>query len=253
MRSHQVQCLLMGGQACIVYGAAEFSRDADLAVLSDADNLRRLAAALDDLQAVTIAVPPFEARFLERGHAIHFRCARADARDMRVDVMSRMRGVAPFSELWERRTTVELRSAPDEPYVDVDLLSLADLVAAKKTQRDKDWPMIRRLLEAHWFEFRDAPDAGRVSFWLDELRTPALLLEAVNAFATEARLHSREAIRVAHAGVLVDIERALHEEQERERDRDRLYWTPLRAELVKLRQAARKQSSPRAGQPRDAS
>lgn len=29
MREHGVQALLMGGQACILYGAAEFSRDAD--------------------------------------------------------------------------------------------------------------------------------------------------------------------------------------------------------------------------------
>lgn len=33
MHKRQVRCLLMGGQACILYGAAEFSRDADLAVL----------------------------------------------------------------------------------------------------------------------------------------------------------------------------------------------------------------------------
>lgn len=35
MREHQVQCLLMGGQACVLYGAAEFSRDTDLAVLAN--------------------------------------------------------------------------------------------------------------------------------------------------------------------------------------------------------------------------
>ena len=99
MRSHDVRCLLMGGQACIVYGAAEFSRDVDLAVLADEENLRRLVSALEDLQAETIDVPPFDSSFLERGHAIHFRCARADVRDMRVDVMARMRGVAPFAEL----------------------------------------------------------------------------------------------------------------------------------------------------------
>jgi len=34
MREHRVLCLLMGGQACVFYGAAEFSRDTDLAVLS---------------------------------------------------------------------------------------------------------------------------------------------------------------------------------------------------------------------------
>lgn len=38
----------MGGQACVLYGAAEFSRDLDLALLSDPDNLDRLASALRD-------------------------------------------------------------------------------------------------------------------------------------------------------------------------------------------------------------
>jgi hypothetical protein len=36
----------MGGQACILYGAAEFSRDTDFAVLSSAQNLDRLREAL---------------------------------------------------------------------------------------------------------------------------------------------------------------------------------------------------------------
>ena len=67
IRKHRVDHLLMGGQACVLYGAAEFSRDLDLALLPDPANL--------------------------------------------------------------------------------DLLSLPDLIAAKKTQRDKDWPMIRRLIE----------------------------------------------------------------------------------------------------------
>ena len=31
--SHGVEALLMGGQACVLYGAAEFSRDADFVVL----------------------------------------------------------------------------------------------------------------------------------------------------------------------------------------------------------------------------
>jgi len=32
----------MGGQACVFYGAAEFSRDTDLAILAEASNLERL-------------------------------------------------------------------------------------------------------------------------------------------------------------------------------------------------------------------
>lgn len=58
--THRVRYLLMGGQACIFYGAAEFSRDCDIALLCEPDNLARLQAALDVLEAHCIAVPPFE-------------------------------------------------------------------------------------------------------------------------------------------------------------------------------------------------
>jgi len=43
MREHHVQCLLMGGQACVFYGAAEFSRDTDLAILAEDPNITRLS------------------------------------------------------------------------------------------------------------------------------------------------------------------------------------------------------------------
>lgn len=56
----------MGGQACILYGAAEFSRDADFAVLASPENLSRLSGALAELKAEVIAVPPFEPHYLER-------------------------------------------------------------------------------------------------------------------------------------------------------------------------------------------
>jgi hypothetical protein len=36
----------MGGQACVFYGAAEFSRDCDIVISYDEANLNRLASAL---------------------------------------------------------------------------------------------------------------------------------------------------------------------------------------------------------------
>ena len=86
IRAHRVRALLMGGQACVFYGAAEFSRDIDFAILADALNLARLRQALTELQAEPIAVPPFALKFLRRGHAIHFRCQDPEALRMRVDV-----------------------------------------------------------------------------------------------------------------------------------------------------------------------
>jgi hypothetical protein len=41
----------MGGQACVFYGAAEFSRDTDFAVLASPANLARLKAVLAGLQS----------------------------------------------------------------------------------------------------------------------------------------------------------------------------------------------------------
>ena len=235
MAECQVRALLMGGQACVFYGAAEFSRDTDLLILADAENLQRLGAALQDLQANCIAVPPLAADYLERGHAVHFRCQHPEAADMRVDVMSRLRGVEPFPVLWERRTTIT-----DADGFAHELLALQDLVQAKKTQRSKDWPMLRRLLEAHYLQHRSAPNDERVHFWLRELRTPELLAEAVQMWpeSAKAMASERPLLQLARQESLPDLEAALINEELAERQRDRLYWQPLKAELERLRHAA---------------
>lgn len=222
----------MGGQACILYGAAEFSRDADLAVLASPQNLQRLGNALAELRAEAIAVPPFEAEYLERGHCVHFRCHHREALGIRLDVMSKLRGVDPFPTLWKRRTTLAF---PDGNAI--DLLSLPDLVASKKTQRDKDWPMIRRLVEANYARYFTEPTEQRIKFWLQELRTPLLLIECVQKFPGHARrtATARPAVRAAIAGDEDEISAALFAEQAREGELDRAYWAPLRAELERLR------------------
>ncbi len=232
MRVRRVRALLMGGQACVFYGAAEFSRDTDLAIVADAANLARLRLALADLQADVIAVPPFQARFLRRGHAVRFRCRHPDAARMRVDVMAKMRGVDPFERLWRRRTTIELEDGQR-----CDLLSLPDLVQAKKTQRDRDWPMIRRLVEAHYFEHRSRASAAHVRFWMRELRTPELLIELAGRYPGPCRrlAAARPLLDAAVRGHEADLAGALLAEELEERDRDRHYWRPLRAELERLR------------------
>lgn len=234
MRAQRVRALLMGGQACVFYGAAEFSRDADFVLLADTANLTRFRKALADLQADPIAVPPFALKHLRRGHAVHFRCRHPDALAMRVDIMSRMRGVDPFATLWRRRTTLRLATGED-----VDLLSLPDLVQTKKTQRDKDWPMIRRLVEAHYFENQTQPTPAQIRFWFRELRTPELLLELARRHPAACRRLSgkRSLLSSAARGESADLEQALRAEETAERERDREYWLPLRRELEALRHA----------------
>lgn len=219
----------MGGQACVLYGAAEFSRDADFAIVPDANNLAVLQSALDELQAKEIAVPPFQNDYLQRGHAVHFRCFHPEADQMRINLMAVMRGVDAFDELWKRRTTIEL----DDQII--ELLSLPDLVKAKKTQRDKDWPMIQRLLEVHYLQLRDEPTPARIEFWLRELRTPTLLREIGAAYPRVARNLSSERVVLRElSNSEADIEAALHAEEEIERQRDRAYWQPLKAEFTRI-------------------
>jgi hypothetical protein len=75
----------MGGQACILYGGAEFSRDVDFAVAVSPDNLRRLQGALRAQNAEPVFFPPLSAAVLKRGHACHFRCGAPATRGLRVD------------------------------------------------------------------------------------------------------------------------------------------------------------------------
>jgi hypothetical protein len=232
LSSHEVRYLLMGGQACVFYGGAEFSRDCDIAILCESQNLARLQESLDELRAHPIAVPPFEPEYLLRGHAVHFRCHVPEADNIRLDVMARMRGVSAFGELWSRRTTFE-----DELGKAIELLSLPDLVRAKKTQRDKDWPMIRRLVEASYARHRDEPTNEQVEFWLLESRTVAMLVELVARFPDAAQTASLLRPLLTEVG-LVDhqtLQELLAQEQEAERQADREYWEPLKAELETLR------------------
>lgn len=133
----------MGGQACVFYGAVQFSKDVDLALGAEPENYRRVLAALAELNAELNGVPHFDPELLRRGHAVHFRCSAAGVEKLRIDFMTRMRGVPDFALLWERRTVLQ-----DDAGTTFDIMAVSDLVRAKKTQRDKDWPMRRSALSS---------------------------------------------------------------------------------------------------------
>jgi hypothetical protein len=169
------------------------------------------------------------------GLAIHFRCHHPDANNVRIDIMSRMRGVDGFHALWDRRTTLESSGTA------IDMLSLPDLVKAKKTQRDKDWLMIVRLLEANYFSNRDRPTAAHIEFWLRELRTAPVLVEVAKRFSAERGQAARERslLALAASGDEEALRTALKQEEQLERDADVQYWAPLRQELERLRRSRR--------------
>jgi len=153
---------------------------------------------------------------------------------MRVDVLSRMRGVAGFEDLWARRSTIRM-----EDGLEVEVLGLGDLVRSKKTQRDKDWPMIRRLVEADFFRAAAPADPAQVRFWMAELRTPEILVEVCRRHPAEAAAAAatRPLLAAARPGGERELSGLLAAEEAAERERDREYWLPLRRELEGLRRA----------------
>ena len=226
----------MGGQACVFYGAAQVSKDIDFVLLADAENFERLQRALGELKAGRIAVPRFDPSVLERGHAVHFRCQAAGVEGLRVDVMTRLRDLADFVTLWERRT-----SYADDSGTEYHLLCVPDLVEAKKTQRSKDWPVIDLLVTIHYRENAAAPRSDWINFWLCEARTPELVVELCQIFSAEVKTLQgrRPLLTLAQSGNLDALRAALDAEVRVEQAKDRAYWEPLRKELEQFRREER--------------
>lgn len=232
LKKQKVKSLLIGGQACILYGAAEFSRDSDFVVLAEPANLEALKKALKALKAVPVYFPDLSIECLAKGHASHFRCRARGVEGLRVDVMGRLKGCEPFNRLWARRSRVRVPGAGS-----VDIISLADLVESKKTQRDKDWLMLTRLVENDVFikDGRGAP--SKVSWWLKQGRVAETLVRLCADYPALARLAAsgRPLLLEALKRNLKRVAALLKKEEAAERASDVKYWTPLKKELEEMR------------------
>ena len=231
LREFEVPTLLIGGQACILYGGAEFSRDLDLMLATAPGVLPRLEQALSELQAELIAVPPLRSELLERGHAVHFRCRRADVAGLRLDLMTKPPRLPDLDAIWQRQTVLALEGGP------ISVVALEDLVATKKTQRDKDWATIGMLVEADMVTHHAAADEAHVAFWLREARDADTIIELASAFphATQAASVGRPLLHAAVGRDRGTLELELAVEQIRGKQADRDYWAPLRSELEQMR------------------
>lgn len=237
LREQNLQYLLMGGQACVLYGGVQFSNDTDITFLADETSLLHLQNALQELKATVITVPTLDKKYLDQGLAVHFRCYPSGEVDgIRLDVMTKMRNAPRFEELWQRRTTFVL-----ENEYEIDVVAIQDLVQIKKTRRDKDWPMIRCLLESHYACYRQESSPAQVDFWLRESRTPEILIEI--AARHPERTRELQIERPLLQGAIVADQKAiragLNDEEMRERELDDIYWQPLLKEFHRLRRQAR--------------
>jgi hypothetical protein len=131
---HEVDFVVIGGIAGIARGSAYMTEDLDIAYSRDPENLRRLAAALTQLDARLRGAPtdaPFllDAESLRRGAHFTFETASGP-----LDILDRPDGSPPYAEL-KRRANDPL----DVDGFPVLVASLDDLIAMKEaTGRPRD-------------------------------------------------------------------------------------------------------------------
>ena len=232
LKKHRVKSLLIGGQACIIYGAVEFSRDSDFVLLNNMENLNLLKEALKDVEAYPVYVPPLELKYLEKGHACHFRCDREDVKGLRIDVMAKLKGCDPFEKLWERRYTISL-----EDELSIDIIRLKDLVQCKKTKRDKDWFMLKRLVKNDILMHNYEAPVEHIQWWFQECRDAALLIDLAKKYPEIVRknFRNRPLLEAVVDNDIKKLNSGLFDEEQLERDKDKEYWKPLIKELEVLR------------------
>jgi hypothetical protein len=163
-----VEYLLISGQACILYGASEFSEDVDIwtrPTASNAANLMRALAACDAV--VHKLTPPMTPATMRRGHGYHYKLP--DVRQpLFLDVMPRPPRVGPFAAAARRARRMQSLWGP------VRVVAVSDLIELKKTRRLADYDVITNLVRlALEAVHRPAPELLR---WA-----------AANAFDAEVR------------------------------------------------------------------
>jgi hypothetical protein len=150
--------------------------------------------------------------------------------------MTRLRSLDDFPTLWSRRTTLVSDDGGE-----INLMAVPDLVEAKKTQRDKDWPMISALVEEHYHSFGQEANAERIAFWLMESRIPERLTELALRFPSETAdlIATRPLLALARDGNLPTLRAALDAETRAIQEIDRQYWEPLKREIEAFRREER--------------
>ena len=226
-----VKSLLIGGQASIIYGAAEFSRDTDFIILCDPENLNKVKKALTLLKAKSIYVPPLKKSFLDKGHACHFRCYEKSVKNLRIDILAKLKGCDSFEKLWERRYVVKI-----SPKKSINVIGLEDLVKSKKTQRDKDWLMLNRLIENDIISIKN-PSDKKIEWWMLECRNPDILIKLAKKHRNSAEKCKikRPLLKAAIKGNIKKLQKELKNEEFIEREKDKKYWELLKKELEILR------------------
>lgn len=142
LHRHCVRYVVVGGEAVIFYGYARLTGDIDFFYDPAPDNAAALFQALLEFWEGNIPGVERAEELCEPGIVIQFGCP-----PNRIDLLNRIDGVT-FSEAWESRNTVFLKTASGEVplhYIGVQRL-IQNKEAANRPKDLEDLAYLRRLI-----------------------------------------------------------------------------------------------------------
>ena len=135
----QIRYVVVGGLAVIRHGVVRATKDVDVAVAMDDENLARLTALAERWGATNPDGSPLRSARLPAGGALTMRTPAC-----LVDILSEQLLPAPFADVLARADVKRIDG------VEAPICSLVDLVAMKRaTRRGADELDLERLREAH--------------------------------------------------------------------------------------------------------
>ncbi|MEW6741257.1 MAG: hypothetical protein AB1486_00740 [Planctomycetota bacterium] len=215
---HDLEYLLISGQASVLYGAATFSEDIDLWIRPTPRNTRRLLESLAACRArIHKLTPPIEQRFLAAGHGFHF-VVPARPLPVYLDVLGRPPRVKSFPEAKARCLVMRTM------WGTLPVVAIADLILLKRTRRLSDYEVISNLVRIE--VERQCTLSPRVLRWA-----------AKNTFRAEDRAHFLGLLGESVA--LQDCRSEILHEISRHQTRDARYWSRRIEQLKRLRRSNR--------------
>jgi len=231
--THQVRYLLISGQACVLYGASQFTEDIDFWIQSSNKNVRAFLRAMAQVKAkVYKLTPPMTQVYVLKGHGFHFKVGR----DWYVDVMGKPPRVGKFQSARKRARRIVTE------WGDLIVAAPEDLVLLKRTNRPADYETISNLVRQRLSE---DGNASILRWALSNTFDISDLIEyAIQGAGMLTRWPSRPAvrcllplrsgqIRIGEKKVRLAADHLVSEMSELQ-ERGRRYWKPILADLKSL-------------------
>lgn len=137
---HEVEFVLVGGYAAMIYGVSIMTRDVDVCATFTRENLERVYAAVADTHPYHRQTPQPLPFVVPEDFARNLRNLYLGTDIGQLDLLGEVLGVGAYTDIYPRSVPVKM------PYGEYRLLAFDELITAKKAMaREKDLAVVRQL------------------------------------------------------------------------------------------------------------